>query len=89
MGEVELSGSVVAARVAATTLASTAGSWPNVWPPALTFGQLTFISMAATGAPAAVRRFATSAYSSTEPPQMLTIIGGTAFAPVSAPTVST
>ena len=82
-----MSGSLVAARVAATTRASTAGSCPKVCPPALTFGQLTFISSAATGAPTPESRRATSAYSSTVPPQMLTMSGGTFAAPATAPTV--
>ena len=89
-----MSGSRVAARTAATTFASTAGSCPKVCPPDFTFGQLTFISMAFTGldgdaAAAASRRFATSAYSSIDPPQMLTMSGGTFSAPHAAPTVRT
>ena len=72
------SGRFVAARTAETTLHSTSGSCPKVCPPALTLGQLTFISIASTASPI---RAATSAYSSIVPPQMLAIMGtsGTCF----------
>ena len=67
-----ISGSVVAARTADTTSRRTSGSWPKVWPPAFTFGQLTFISIASTASPS---RRATSAYSPISPPQMFAIMG--------------
>ena len=69
------SGSFVAARTAETTSWSTFGSCPKVCPPALTLGQLTFISIASTASPI---RAATAAYSSTDPPQMLAIMGTSA-----------
>ena len=54
------SGSVVARRVARTSCASTAGSWPNSMPPAFTWGHDALISSATTlGTP--VRRLHTSA----------------------------
>ena len=68
------SGSRVAARAAETTAESVRGSVPNAAPPPCTFGHETLSSSAETPSSAESRR-ATSAYSSTESPQMLQIAG--------------
>ena len=69
-----ISGFLVTARQALTTLAAHAGSVPKTIPPCLTLGHEMFISSAAISGISSRRR-AISAYSSMVPPKKLAIAG--------------